>query len=152
MGYGLISDRITESKVMVSEPLLKLYFVIPFSIETYAPITMENIEEDSRLLLFMQEHKFVSELERILQLHQTKRKILSDGIRLKAVFGKSKSVFFVDRNGIVLNQDSGTTFRLTAQELESLEKRLESFRGIIDVTAYQEYKKKSDASDDREKK
>ena len=120
---------------MASEPLLKLYFVVPFSIETYLPITKDNIHEQGSSIWFLEKHAFVSKLRTTLQSRAAKRQVLPGHIRLKADFRQSPEVFFVDQKGTVLNEKTGATFALTAEQVSQLERELEGFKGVVDVKA-----------------
>jgi hypothetical protein len=136
---------------MADEPRLRLYFLIPFAIETYIAVTADNIEDHGYNIWFVgdhkfvpwllrllqsEDHKFVPWLLRLLQLRPKSPTIISKGIRLKADFGKTGGVFFIDRDGTVMQQQSGATFSLSAGELRELEKRLEDFPGVVDVRAF----------------
>ena len=135
VGLGILGVLMNSNSVRADKPLARLYFVVPFSIETFVPITMQNIEEHGDTIWFMQEHPFVSELLNVLKSHPTKGQILSKGIRLKADFGESGGVFFVDRNGMVWQQDTGSTFSLSAEKVEQLQKQLQYFMGVVDIKA-----------------
>jgi len=124
------------------EPFLRLYFVIPFSIETFTPVTMENVgTEFGRTILMMEERGFTLELVTLLESHPIKKDILTNSIRLKADLGELGATYFVDKAGTVLKKDSGATFQLPADELARLEKQLESLIGVVDVESYRRYKK-----------
>jgi len=129
-----VGSVVAARRAMADEPLLRLYFV-PFAIETYIPITTANIEEHGNTIWFLEAHPFIPKLSAALKSRPTKRQILSNGIRLKADLGPSAGVFFVDRNGTVLNEQSGATFVLLPKELERLEKEIRYFIGVVDVKA-----------------
>jgi len=120
---------------MTSEPLLKLHFLVPFSIETYVPITKDNIDEQGAAIWFLEKHGFVPRLRTTLQSRAAKRQLLRGHIRLKADFGQSGEIFFVDQKGTVLNEKTGATFVLTAEQVSQLERELEGFKGVVDVKA-----------------
>jgi hypothetical protein len=123
-----------SGKPTSSEPLLKLYF-IPFPIETYLPITKNNIHEQGSSIWFLEQNPFVSKLKTILQSRAAKRQVLPGHIRLKADFGQTSEVFFVDQKGTVLNEKTGATFALTVEQMSQLERDLDSFKGAVDVKA-----------------
>jgi hypothetical protein len=128
------SDLMTAVASASDKPILRLYFVLPFDVETYIPITPDNIEEHGRTIWFMQEHPLISELLSILQSHPSSRQLSRKATRLKADFGTS-GVFLIDRNGTILKQDTGATFRLLRKEMEQLEHRVLNFIGVVDVKA-----------------
>jgi len=139
LGLCLFFNLIVPRKTMAGEPILRLYF-LPFSIETYLPVTAANIEEHGHAIWFMEEHPFISKLRSMLQAHPAKSEILSKGIRLKADFRIPKAVFLVDRNGTVQRKDSGATFRLEQREVDQLEQEIRYFFGIVDVKAFERSK------------
>jgi hypothetical protein len=141
IGLSILSVLMTSSGVRADKPLMRLFFVVPFSIETYVPITIQNIEEQGHTIWFMEEQPFISELLNMLKSRPTKRQILTKGVRLKADFGESGSVFFIDRNGSILQQNTGATFNLSAEQLEQLQRQLHYFIGVVDVKAFKRSEK-----------
>ena len=147
LGVGCVALSIVITLMNVresrgDEPIMRLYFLVPFAIETYTPVTMENIgTEFGHTIFFMEKHRFEQELVTVLESHPTKGQVFAKGIRLKAELGHLGSMYFVDKEGTVLKKDNGATFQLSGKELEWLEKQLESFVGVIDVNAYRKYKK-----------
>lgn len=130
------------SETIGEEPFMRLYFVVPLSIETYTPVTMENIGiEFGRTILLMEEHGFTLELVTMLESHPTNKEILANGIRLKADLGDLGTTYFVDKEGTVLKKGTGATFLLSADEVARLEKQLESLIGVVDVESYRRHKK-----------
>ncbi len=115
-------------------PIMKLDFV-PFSIETYIPITMENIDEGSYTLWFFERNQFVSEFLKDIKLHPSKRKIMPNLIRVKADFGPEEGIFYVDQNGTVLNPVTGSTFQLSKREMRKIERKVSDLIGVVDVKA-----------------
>lgn len=138
VGLSIIINLINPKEVMADKALMRLYFVVPFSIETYLPITMENIEDQGYAIWFMEKHQFISELLNILKSHptNTNKQIHPKGIRLKVDFGELEGVFFVDRNGVILQKDTNATFSLSENELEYLQKQLQYFIGVVDIKAF----------------
>jgi hypothetical protein len=112
------------------------------SIETYTPVTMENIgTEFGRTILLMEEHGFTLELVTMLESHPANKEILANGIRLKADLGDLGATYFVDKEGTVLKKGTGATFQLSTDEFARLEKQLESLIGVVDVESYRRHKK-----------
>lgn len=138
---SIIGNLMNSSEAKINKPRMRLYYVIPFTIETYIPITKENVEENSYTIWFMEEHQFISELLTILKARPKKAEILLKGIRLKVDFGELGGVFFVDRNGIVLHEGTKATFSVSTDEIEQLEQRLQYFVGIVDIKAFERSKK-----------
>jgi hypothetical protein len=144
--YIVLSIVITMMSVrtgMAEEPVMRLYFLVPFSIETFTPVTMENIGiQFGREVWFMEDRPFIMELVTMLKSHPTKKEIAAKGIRLKVDLGPVRGMYFVDKEGTVLKRDSKTTFQLSVEELERLERKLESFIGVVDVKAYRGHQEK----------
>lgn len=131
---------ICSTSSAVEEPFLKLYFV-PFSIETYLPITRETLEQ-SDPIVFMQEHKFISDLLTLLQSHPTGDKAKIEKFRhprLKAVFGKHGAVYFVGQAGTAIREQDGMLFKINKREMDMLEKQIEYFKGVADMNAAKRY-------------
>jgi hypothetical protein len=138
----IVATLMPVSETIGEEPFMRLYFVVPFSIETYTPVTMENIgTEFGRTILLMEERGFTLELVTMLESHPTNKEILANGIRLKADLGDLGATYFVDKEGTVLKKGSGATFQLSADELARLEKQLEPLIGVVDVESYRRHKK-----------
>ncbi len=139
-----IGNPTWAGECMTAEPIAKLYFVVPFSIETYIPITIESIEEGAaHHVVFMNPHSFVEKLPGVLQSHPTNKTLNLKGIRLKFKLYDSESVFWVDREGVVGREGSNTNYLLTGEELASLEQELKSFIGVVDVKAYKNWMKEN---------
>jgi hypothetical protein len=125
-----------EAIGMPKEMPTRLHYVVPFSIETYVPITVENIEADSYEVWLMDNHKIVKKLTQALQLRLSRKTFHEKEIRLKADFGGSLGIFFLDREGVVLRKLDGERFELTNKELEHIEQLLQEMIGVVDIKAY----------------
>jgi tetratricopeptide (TPR) repeat protein len=144
--FGMSSNRITFD----AEPLLRLYY-ISFDIHTYNPVTKGGISKE-RPIVFMKEHPFIPELLKSLQAHSPYKRIPSENptaplepsqkdevdlergnYRLKADFGSSIGVFWVNKGGGVV-KDDGTVFFLSKSETELLEQKIRYFLGVVDTS------------------
>jgi len=117
------------------EPEMRLYYIIPFDVETYVGITEHNIEEEGRTVQFMFKNPFVQEVVRLLEAHPVTTSHLG-WIRVKADLRPRGDVYLVDRDGVVLKKGSNTTFRLTRDEIKDLEGKLRNLIGVVDMEAY----------------
>ncbi len=125
-----------EAIGMPKEIPTRLHYVVPFSIETYIPITVENIEADSYEVWLMGNHKIVNKLTQALQLRPSRKTFHEKEIRLKADFGGSLGIFFLDKEGVVLRKRDGERFELASKELTDVEQLLHEMIGVVDVKAY----------------
>lgn len=132
---------VVEGDAMSKDLHATLHFVTPFSIETYVPTTMENIEHDSYQVWIMKEHKAAKELLQALQLTPSRKVIHEKEIRLKADFGGSGGIFFLDKEGIILRRKDGLHFELSKKQLEYAERLLIDMVGVVDVKAYHRLQK-----------
>jgi hypothetical protein len=130
---------VVEGIGMPKEIPTKLHFVVPFSIETYMPMTMENIETDSYEVWIAADHKIVNKLNQTLQLRPSRKTFHEKEIRLKADFGSSLSIFFLDKEGVVLRKLDGERFELTNKELEHVEQLLQEMIGVVDIKAHSRF-------------
>ena len=113
--------------------MMQIYF-IPFSIETYVPITINDIVDKSLYVIwFTKDHPLIPYFQRTLQMSPTKRKLDDRVIRMKVEFGQN--TFFVDKEGGVLNKESGKSYRLSKKQLDEIENKILYFSGAIDVNA-----------------
>ena len=126
------------------EPLLTLQFV-PFRIETYLPISREQLEKGDPIV-FMKEHKFIEELLSLLEAHPTgehlEREAIFYNLRLKADFAVKAGAFFASKGGAVLREKDGMIFRLSQKEMDLLDERIEYFKGVVDTNAAKRYMEK----------
>lgn len=136
---AVILSLAVESDGMSKDMPAMLHFVVPFSIETYMPITMENIEADSSDVWIMKDHDAAKKLMQILQAKPSFKALHEKEIRLKANFGSSTGVFFLDKDGVVFRKDDGQHFELSGKELEQVEHLLEQMMGIVDIRAYNRF-------------
>lgn len=117
-----------------------LHFVIPFSKETYVPITMENIESDSHEVWMAKDHGVVTNLLQAFQSTRSRKPINEKAIRFKADFGTLGGTFYIDRYGIVLRKKDGARFELSEKQLLHLEQDLKGMVGIVDVKTYDRFR------------
>ncbi len=122
---------------MTAEILMKIYF-IPFTIETYTPVTQNNIEEKSlHAIWFTQPNPFIGRLHSLLQSSPTQEKVDDRVIRLKVEFVKEREVFYVDQDGIG-TKDSKKYYKLSKKVQDEVEKAILYFSGVIDIKANKE--------------
>lgn len=146
----LMRGTIAEADAPVKrlhEPVLRLYFAIPFAIETFAPITEKSLEEEGRSIWFMFPHKFVHDLKSLLEAHPIllKEEFYDGTLRVLAVIPDSGDRYLVNKRGVVLKKNTGELFELSRDDIIELEVRLNSLRGIVDVTVYDAYKQEREA-------
>lgn len=134
-----IMSIVLEGGAMSKDLHTTLHFVMPFSIETYIPITMESVENDSYEVWIMKDHKAAKELIQALQLRPSHKAIHEKEIRFKADFGSSGGIFFLDKEGIVLRKNDGLHFELSEKQLEHVEHLLQDMIGVVDVRAYDRF-------------
>lgn len=125
----------SEKGALSSEPVMRLFFIVPFEIETYSGITEHNIEEEGRAVWFMFSTPFIQELVSLLEANPSKMPNLN-WIRVKVELTQSGEIYLVDRDGAVMKKSSGTTFRMNPAQVKSLEKRLADLVGAVDLKAH----------------
>lgn len=125
---------------------MRVYF-IPFTSETYIPITMANIESNSSYAIWFAKqtppsltarHPLIDRFERLLRSRPSAAKIATHFIRLKVVL--PTGTFYVDQGGTVLERGSGRTFQLSEEQMQQFEREIVYLDGVIDVTAAKEVK------------
>ena len=110
---------------------MKVY-LIPFRIETYVPVTMDDIEAKSHYAIaFMKSHRLVTDLRRWLTQNPSTRLIDNRVIRLKVQF--ESEVFFVDQDGVVFLQTRGSHFLLSEEQRQKIETEVQQFSGVVDL-------------------
>ncbi len=117
------------------EPVMRLYYVMTFNVETYIGITEDNIQKQGHTVWFMWRNPFMQELVGILESHPAKASRLN-WIRVKADLRPGGDVYLVDRDGLVLKKSTGTIFRLTSEQMRDLEKRLKNLVGVVEMEAH----------------
>lgn len=119
--------------------LMRIYFT-PFTSETYVPLTMEEIEERCTYMIWfikehpstrLKEHPFVLKLKNLFGLKSTNVQIDNLLIRLKVILGDE--IFFVDKNGVVLNKSTERTFSLSKTQRMEIQEEIINYSGVIDV-------------------
>jgi hypothetical protein len=130
----------TMGNAMSKDLYATLHFVVPFSIDTYVPITMDNIESDSYEVWMANEHGVEADLLRAFQSTRSRKSINEKAIRCKMDFGSRGGVFYVDRHGIVLRKKDGDRFELSEKQMLHIEQLLQGMVGIIDVKAYDRFR------------
>lgn len=133
---AMVISMATMGNAMSKDLHATLHFVIPFSIETYVPITMDNIESDSNEVWMAKDHGVVTDLLKAFQSTRSRKPINEKAMRFKADFGTLEGVFYVDRYGIVLRKKDGARFELSEKQLLHLEQNLQGMVGVVDVKAY----------------
>lgn len=124
--------------------LMKLYF-IPFEIQTYLPVTMEDIEnKSSKRIWFSGDHAFCTWIQEALQSKRIDAKIDSNNIRLKVeIVDKNnfvRSIYYVDSKGKVL-KDGKKTFLLSEAVMKKIAEDIRYFSGVVDINASREFLK-----------
>ncbi len=126
LGGGGTAQGIEEKTTM------KIYYV-PFEVETFVPITMEDIESRSHLVLWIYDNEqLVAEILSLLQGEKTSKEINDAGIRLKIENVKDETVFSVDREGVGFT-NKGDRFLLTKAQVDKLQVKIMSLRGVVHV-------------------
>ena len=129
LALGLSTQSALGQKAEPTE--MRVYF-IEFDALTYIPITVANIQTDSAYAIrFAREHPFISKLNRLLTSRKASGKLEDAHIRLKVEL--EKKTFIVDRKGLVLELNSGSTFVLSASERREIEKGILYFSGVVDL-------------------
>ncbi|MGH9429573.1 MAG: hypothetical protein ACRD2L_25085 [Terriglobia bacterium] len=119
---------------------MRLYFGT-FEVETFIPITKDNIEQATHAISFVAreqflgEHPFISQLRTLLESHPSPGKLATLAIRVKADFRPRGDIYYVDIDGVVQKESTGQMFLLTEEEKKDLEKRMNYFVGVIDLRA-----------------
>lgn len=141
-GLNLALNFTVPENVSGDEAYLKLCFAsfLTQSFLPAPPMTMETICQASQVM-FVQEHQFASELLKTITSHPPNEKFNPQAVRLKADFGSSGGVYFVDRAGTVIKQNSTDSFHLSLEDMKRIEIQLRNFVGVIDVNAYEKYMK-----------
>ena len=134
--FFLFGGEIISAQDNTKSPFFKIHFIIPIHTETYTAVTKDNIEKEGRSVIFMYKHQFPSDLLEILRKTPTNDAILLNGIRIKAEFVNLASVYYVDRNGIVLQENTGELFRISEDQIKTIEDSLKSFVGVVDTDSY----------------
>lgn len=117
---------------------MRVYF-IPFEIQTYSAVTMNDIEAKSLYALwFTKEHSLISKFRRLLQSRPSPEKIDNMVIRLKVEL--PTLVFYVDQEGRVLERNRGDTFQLSKKQMAELKSSIVYFDGVIDIRASKDVK------------
>lgn len=136
----IIINVIVEGKAMSKDEYVTLYFVTPFSMETYVPVTSENIEDDSHKVWISKDHSVITDLLKAFQLTRTLKPINEKAIRIKANFDDLGGLFLIDRQGIVFRKKDGQRFEISEQELIDVESVLQKMIGIVDVKAHERFR------------
>jgi len=136
---AVIASMNVEGVAMSEDARAALYFVTPFSIETYMPITMDNIEDNSHKVWIATDHRFVTEILQTFQLKPSRKVVDEKEIRFKADFGKLGGLLFFDKRGIVLRKTDGQHCELSGKQLEHIEHLLQEMVGVVDVRAYDRF-------------
>lgn len=132
----------TMSQHSNSRVMMEIYFV-PFAIETYIPITMDEIVDKAHhVIWFSKEHPLISKLRRLLTSAISTARVDNDVIRLKVSFQGQQ--FFVDKDGVVVDPTTGTNYVLTHEQLVDIETSILYFSGVIDVKASKEVMRKNE--------
>lgn len=122
--------------------LMKVYF-LPFTIETYVPVTIDNIKTDSsNKIWFSYTHMFHKYMQEILEKNKGKTKINKLAIRMKVEFVNKNNFiyaqYYVDRDGKVL-KNNGETFLLSQMMMREIEEKIAYFSGVVDIIACKEF-------------
>ena len=136
----IVASMATIGNAMSKDLHATLHFSVPFSIETYVPITMDNIESDSHEVWMANEHGVLADLLRTFQSTRSRKPINEKAIRCKANFGSLGGIFYIDRNGIVLRKKDGAHFELSEKQVLHIEQILQGMVGIVDVKAYDRFR------------
>jgi len=122
---------------MSSEPVVRMYFIVPFGTETYVGIDEDNIEEYGRSVLFMYERPFIHELINMLESRPISAPHLN-WIRVKMVLVKTGEVYLIDRDGLVRKKSNKALFRLIPEQVKQIEDQLARLVGVVDLEAFQD--------------
>ena len=138
---ALSSNSASEpTKTVTNEVTMRIYF-IPFGTRFFVPVGIGDIEKRSHINLWFirrgpilsEEHPFVQKLSQVLQSQRGTAEIDHQGIRLKVEFGTD--TFYADNAGAIRKQNTGEKFWLSLVQLDSLEKEIEYFAGVVDIKA-----------------
>lgn len=117
------------------KPALKIYYV-PFRVETFVPITTEDIEAQSDLVIWIYDNDpLVSEIISLFKGEKPSKEIRDVpvghlNIRLKIENLNDGTAYFVDKGGI-LQTNKGDRFLLSPSQIEKIEAKITSLRGVV---------------------
>jgi len=119
------SDEISTS--------MKLHYIV-FKSSPYGQVSYEDVTRSPHYVFwFYGEHRFIGHMRKVLEKREKSEKINTDQIRLKVeILGNSKATYFVDRNGVVENKESGQTYKLNDDELFQLHQEILEYKGVVD--------------------
>jgi hypothetical protein len=80
------------------------------------------------------DHLFIKQLHDLLERTSSEVEIDNHFIRLKVDFVQSQAVYHVDNKGAVKRHD-GKLFHLGQNEMDEIEKLIQSFAGVVDMRA-----------------
>ena len=118
-----------------NQPTLKIYYV-PFDVQNFINTTMDTIENQSDLVIWIYDNDpLVAEIIDLLKGEKPSKEILDVPVehldlRLKVENVRDGSVSFVDAGGIV-QTNKGSRFLLSQSQIEKLEAKIMSLRGIV---------------------
>jgi hypothetical protein len=138
IGFSMMLTLLVQSSVLPGQnradglkEAMKVY-LIPFEIDTYVPVTMADIEVKSHFAIaFRKSHTFVTELRSSLTSKRSNRIIDDRVIRMRVQL--SSEVFFVDQDGVVLEQTKGARYELSKDQRAKIETEVARFAGVMDL-------------------
>lgn len=93
-------------------------YYIPFGIQTYIPVTTEDIKPRSFYKLCIRNQKTIKAIEAVMSA-KADGVMVKKMVRAKVVMPTSGKVFFVDSTGGVIAENDGE-FRINAEDLENI--------------------------------
>ena len=104
-----------------SQEAVALIYYIPFNIETYVPVTVDDIEKRAHLkLVLLEESDLLGRLAKLLSDNKVRGSFDGRVVRLKVVL--KKEVYFVDADGGV--KHNGSEYTINPDEIEKIVKEL----------------------------
>jgi hypothetical protein len=111
-------------------------FLIRFGTLTYAPVTIDDIEDRSDYaILLSKKHPLIGRMHLRLRSRVGTRPPAEAFVRMKVVFqsGERTEVFYVDAGGNLREWTSGGLFSLTKGDMNRIEGEIAYLEGVVDL-------------------
>lgn len=116
------------SKIEKSAEMVRIFY-FPFYLETFHPITLDNIEEKAMCKFSIS----VEEADKILRIFDAASPGEFDNQRVRLKISGLKNIVFLDADGgLPLDSDNGKSMSLDAKDFQALETLIEAFDGAND--------------------
>ena len=131
-GMG-VAQRAEEKAIM------EIYF-IPFGVQTFFPVTMNDIENRSHHSIQVYGNKeFARTVLKLISGEKTVQNINGEAIRMKVVYLKEGTVFYIDAQGIGVT-NKGATFSLEKNRLAEIENKLLNLQNVVGIKNIKKFK------------